>query len=197
MSTGILPPSKKKNRVEEEYQTHMSASYFTIFVSIDPEFDLPQNGNFLFPQQETYVGEGAAEHYLDYVQNIANAIYEKYIKTTKKMVFTKEDEEKFEAAAVCHICKKDFVRAHAHCHNEFEDELTCVICRDNYNADIIVGDHCHILGYFRGAAHQKCNLDYSIDRRRWKLPIFFHNLRGYDGHLLVRAVKDRHGKVRV
>ena len=113
------------------------------------------------------------------------------------MVFTKEDEAQFEAAAVCHICKNDFVRAHAHCHNEFEDELTCVICRDNYNADIIVRDHCHILGYFRGAAHQKCNLDYNMDRWRWKLPIFFHNLRGYDGHLLVRAVKDRHGKVRV
>ena len=201
VTTGIVPPeSQKEKYTEEEYQKHVPVSYFTKFVSIDPEFDLPQKENFVFPQEETYVGEDAAEHYLDYVKNVADAIYEKYIEKPQKMIYTEEDKEKFEAASACHICKKDFVRACLHCHNEEEeneDELSCIICLDNYNIDTIVRDHCHILGHFRGAAHRACNLKYGIDRRRWKLPIFFHNLRGYDGHLLIRAVKERHGKVRV
>ena len=70
VTTGIVPPSEKdketSERTEEEYQTHVPASYFTKFVSIDPEFCLPEQENF--PQKETYVGEDAAEHFLDYVQ---------------------------------------------------------------------------------------------------------------------------------
>ena len=199
VTTGIVPPSQKKRGecAEKEYQTHVPVSYFTKFVSIDPEFKLPQNETFVFPQKETYVGEDAAEHFLDYVQQVANGIYEKYIEEAKPMIFTKDDEEKFEMASSCHICKKDFVRVRPHCHNKHEDETTCVLCRENCKADIIVPDHCHVLGNFRSAAHQSCNLNYRIERKRWKLPIYFHNLRGYDGFLLIRALKNRHGRVRV
>ena len=28
-------------------------------------------------------------------------------------------------------------------------------------------------------------------------PLFFHNLRGYDGHLIIKAIKIVHGNVRV
>ena len=42
-------------------------------------------------------------------------------------------------------------------------------------------DHCHIIGKYRGAAHKKCNSLWRIPR---KLPIIFHNLEGYDGHLI-------------
>ena len=40
-------------------------------------------------------------------------------------------------------------------------------------------------------------MNYRIDPKRWKLPIFLHNLRGYDGHLLIQAAKERHGNIRV
>ena len=46
-------------------------------------------------------------------------------------------------------------------------------------------DHCHILNDFRGAAHNRCNLNFKIDPERWKLPILFHDLKGYDGHILI------------
>ena len=82
-----------------------------------------------------------------------------------------------------------------HCHNEGETEKNCSMCKSN--DDIKVRDHCHIRGTFRGAAHQSCNLQYNIKASSWKMPVFFHNLRGYDGHMLVKALKRRHGNVRI
>ena len=36
----------------------------------------------------TYVGENAAEHFLDYVTEVADMIYEKYIEVSKTKVLT-------------------------------------------------------------------------------------------------------------
>ena len=46
-----------------------------------------------------------------------------------------------------------------------------------------VRDHCHVTGKFRGAAHNKCHINLKLPR---KLPIIFHNLQGYDGHIIVK-----------
>ena len=78
VSTGIVQPEKK--RAEVKYQGHTSAPYITKFVSIVLDFTLPEQEGFDFPQREPYVGEDAAGHYLDYVQQVANALYEIYIK---------------------------------------------------------------------------------------------------------------------
>ena len=54
-----------------------------------------------------------------------------------------------------------------------------------------------ISGKFRGRAHNACNLPYGIDPRRWKIPVLFHNLKGYDGHYVINAAKPEHGNIRV
>ena len=51
--------------------------------------------------------------------------------------------------------------------------------------DIKVRDHCHITGKYRGPAHSKCNLNYKINM---KIPIIFHNLRGYDSHIIMQCI---------
>ena len=88
---------------------------------------------------------------------------------------TVEEQREYDSATTCHICSEKFLN----------DE------------DPKVRDHCHIMGDFRGAAHNSCNLNYRIMPKTWKLPVVFHNLRGYDGHLIVKALQKRHGKVRV
>ena len=52
----------------------------------------------------------------------------------------------------------------------------------------IVRDHCHFTGKYRGAAHVKCNLDFSF--RYFKISIFFHNLKHYDAHLIIARAKE-------
>ena len=58
------------------------------------------------------------------------------------------------------------------------------ICNEELNTDK-VRDHCHTTGKFRGAAHTQCNLKLKIPK---KLPIFFHNLEGYDEHIIFKEL---------
>ena len=60
----------------------------------------------------------------------------------------------------------------------------CSICGELLGEDR-VRDHCHITGHYRGAAHNICNLKYRIS---WKVPVVFHNLRGYDSHLIMQEI---------
>ena len=76
------------------------------------------------------------------------------------MVMTKDDWRLFHKASRCYICGKDL------------------------GADK-VRDHDHITGRFRGAAHNECNLNYKFTR---KIPVVFHDLRGYDSHLIMSAI---------
>ena len=48
-------------------------------------------------------------------------------------------------------------------------------------------DHCHISGKFRGAAHFNCNANFKISK---KVPVVFQNLKGYDGHLIMKELSN-------
>ena len=50
---------------------------------------------------------------------------------------------------------------------------------------------------YRGNARNACNLLYRISKTGWKLPAVIHNVKGYDGHLIVKTLKSEFGKVRV
>ena len=38
---------------------------------------------------------------------------------------------------------------------------------------------------------------YRISKSDWKLPVVIHNLKGYNGYLIVKALKSEFGKVQV
>ena len=48
-----------------------------------------------------------------------------------------------------------------------------------------VRDHCHITGKYRGAAQWRFNINLKVSK---KLPVIFHNLKGYDSHLIFKEL---------
>ena len=63
----------------------------------------------------------------------------------------------------------------------FEIWNTCWICGALIEFNDKVRDHCRISGKFRVCAHWSCNMNLKISK---KVPVIFHNLRGYDSHLI-------------
>ena len=68
----------------------------------------------------------------------------------------------------------------------YQNSNDCWICNEKIIKDK-VRDHCHITGEFRGPANRECNSKLRIPR---KLPIIFHNLEGYDGHISFKELNN-------
>ena len=86
----------------------------------------------------------------------------------KEMIITEEEEEQFNKASDCWICRKKL------------------------NIQDRVKDHCHYTGRYRGAAHNICNLKYSKPNN---ISVFFHNLTGYDSHLFIKKLGVTEGNI--
>ena len=80
----------------------------------------------------------------------------------KKLKTTIEDEENYQNSQDCWICSKEIIK----------------------NNDK-VRDQCHITGKYTGSAHRECNSKLKIPKN---VPIIFHNLDGYDRHLIFREL---------
>ena len=64
----------------------------------------------------------------------------------------------------------------------FQQSNCCWICKKLIdNDEEKVRDHCHVTGKFRGAAHCNCNINFQLTK---KVSVIFHNLRGYNSHLI-------------
>ena len=55
---------------------------------------------------------------------------------------------------------------------------------ENYKNKRNVRDHFHYTGKFRGAAHNKCNLNYKVPK---DIPIIIHNA-SYDTHFIINQL---------
>ena len=116
-----------------------------------------------------YRGEDVAGELIRELQREAEELCAEYIETAQEIEFTEENEVHFECAQMCHICQQ-----------------------------ILVNDSDRVAtGMYRGVAHSACNLNYRISPKSWKSLVIIHNLKGYDGHLIVKALKVEFGKVTV
>ena len=111
-------------------------------------------------------GENAVYKFMENILEEVNWCKSKMKKHfNKPLKMTKENEIDFQKAIKCHI---------------FDQQYT--------DKDIRVRDHCHITGKFRGSAHQDCNLKLQIKPDTIKIPVIFHNLRGYDSHFIMQEI---------
>ena len=90
---------------------------------------------------------------------------------SKNLMMSTEEEERYQLSRFCWICNKLF---------DVGDEK--------------VRDYCHITGKYRGASHWSCNINFKMSK---KIPVIFHNLRGYDSHLKIKEVSKFDVKVSV
>ena len=117
---------------------------------------------------QIYRGENAVYKFMENMLEEVNWCKSKMKKHfNKPLKMTKENETDFQKATKCHICDKPYK-----------------------DKDIRVRDHCHITGKFRGSAHQDCNLKLQIKPETIKIPVIFHNLRGYDSHFIMQQIGD-------
>ena len=70
------------------------------------------------------------------------------LKWKKNKVISKRVEKSYENAKICYICIEKFENKY------FKDKKYCKVT-----------DHYHYAGEYRGAAHSKCNLKYSVPKR--------------------------------
>ena len=91
-----------------------------------------------------------------------------YYNNEKRLIVTPNDINEFKRAMKCRFCHGPF---EYYPHEKGQD----IKYKDK------VRDHDHLTGSLRGAAHSACNLRHS---KTLKIPIFFHNFRAYDAHLI-------------
>ena len=69
-----------------------------------------------------------------------------------------------------------------------QESRSCWICKkfiDDDDDDERVRDYCHISRKFRGVGHLECNINVQLTK---KVPVIFHNLGGYDSHLILNEL---------
>ena len=121
---------------------------------------------------QMYRGENAVYKFLEKMLE-----EEKWCKETMKKHFNKQleitaaEEKDFKKSESCHICG-----------NKYEP------------CDVKIRDHCHITGKYRGSGHHKCNINYKLTER---IPVIFHNLRGYDSHFIMQEIGKFNRKINV
>ena len=120
--------------------------------------------NVFNEEPRTYTGIDAMQKFVEWLEeDVKNIANIPSVDT----IFEKEEVDRFNKASKCWICEKELS----------EDK---------------VRDHCHYTGKYRGAAHNKCNLDF---KKPNFIPVVFHNLSGYDAHLFIKNLGYSQGNI--
>ena len=109
-----------------------------------------------------YRGKDADSKFISSIINECNycrRVIKKHF--NRNLIMSAEEGKRFEMSNICWICNRLF---------DFSDNK--------------VRGPCHISGKYRGAAHCKCNINLKLS----KIPIMFHNLKGYDTHLIFKEL---------
>ena len=168
-----MKKDKDRRSYTEAYQTHEDCGYGYKVICC-------YNDKYS-KYTRIYRGENTIYNFMEKILEeveYCKAVIKKHF--NKPLVMTEVDEQHFKTMDGCHICGEKYT-----------------------DKDVRVRDHCHITGKFRGSAHQECILKLRIKPENLKIPIIFHNLRGYDSHFIMQqigeiankyAYKDKKGK---
>ena len=167
-----------------------------------------------------YRGPDCIQEFLKQLKEAEPFLKQSLKNRKKRYNLTPEEYQSYNNADTCWICgeqgfensnKKICLNQQAYCikcatqrthltqhsivedFKEFRKQTKCKQCNKKFLFKNKVIDHDHITGKFRGAAHSSCNTKLRIDPEKVKIPVFFHNLRGYDAHLIMQYIGEQDG----
>ena len=144
-----------------EYQEHEPSGFCLYLKGLD---GINQLFNPIIYTKQTDV-EDIAKTFVSKLKGITRKIYNDYYRRPNPLRLSKQEQEEFDEAEICHICNKE-------------------LCDEDLLGKLIkVRDHYYFPGKYRGAVHNSCNLQ---SRKLMVLPLIFHNLQGYDANLFVK-----------
>ena len=152
------PPNDKS--FTTTYQSHQACSYgYKVVCLLNDSLSKPVR---------TYRGRDAIEQFINRmfkeVNRCQNVIYHK---KNEPENITKEQESKFQKSTRCYICEVKYKK----------EEI-----------NKRVRDYCGITRKYRGSAHENCSQNLRLDPEKIKIPVIFHNLRGYDSHFIMQKI---------
>ena len=167
----ILKEVEDKNETKtKKTHEHIPCGFGYYVVSIDPNYK---------SKYISYRGEDAHRKFIESILKTEEDLTTR-IKRIVPMELTDKQQKEFDKAEICHVCKGDIGFITKKKKGEYVTE------KDK------VRDHCHITGKYRGPAHNKCNLNF---KNRSQIPVFFHNLKGYDAHLILQVASEYTDKI--
>jgi hypothetical protein len=128
-------------------------------------------GNIVF--EHYYCGLDAAKKFISVLVE-KEKHFRQLISSNIEMLWSEEDQKLFDASKSCHECGKRFSGSETDYHNPSFVKK--------------VRDHDHNTGLFRAALCSPCNLQ---KRNLPFIPLYCHNFRGFDAHLIIRAMDSK------
>ena len=144
-----------ENSYSYNYQKHEPSGFCLYIKGIDPNISFKP---ILYTK--TNSTDDIPAIFVSKLAKVTNKIYNNFYCRPIPLKLTPSEQDSFDKAEICHICKKELLT----------DK---------------VRDHCHFTGKYRGATHNSCNLQC---RKPMILPVIFHNLQGYDAHLFIKQL---------
>jgi len=149
----VLKPCDLDGKIQKHEP--IMASYLLVPRRIHTETTLPM-------RYEHFYGQDCIVRFLESLEQTTKDVRDWYNENANQpmLPLSLEQEQNHANAQVCHLCKKAF-----------------------HLLNPKVRDHCHVSGFYIGAAHSLCN----IQRRQKRfLPVLFHNMRKYDMHHIMK-----------
>ena len=175
-------------------------------------------------EQIIYRGTDAMPRFFEELERLEHEILEEMKKPKSMAPLTQDQKKQFKNAETCWIyetggfdngnkkvcyeqspvhkaCKPEDApheQVNPDLWQEFFEAKECMMCDKKFTNRHKVRDHCHLTGKYRGAAHADCNLKLRIkpSNKEFFIPVVFHNLRGYDSHLIMQAISETEGEIK-
>jgi hypothetical protein len=184
-------PEEGKNHLRFKNEQHKFKHPFSVYADFESTLKTVESNDLLNTQRYQ-------EHEANSVGIKLNCIHSQYSKpivhcsnSNPEEVLKYTVEKLEEYANYCYKTSKQSEKIYKVTKEEniaHRKALHCTECNTTFNEEAKkVLHHDHITGEFISSLCSPCNLKFQIKR---VLPIYFHNLKGYDCHLIIKALND-------